>query len=281
MGSLPQAMGLESLPPWRRWVRRLGRFLWVMNPAAAWLFLREGRRRALAYLQHSLMLYDTRDALLFRSLEPLWVPKVAVEKAFPGLSLERIEVFHPLPRLGGVSMEELVILCALVRHLRPRRILEVGVAEGRTTLNLAFHSPPEAEIVGLDLPPEAPPAVEEQGADYRQMGLARPGLLLEGHPWAAKVRLVLADSTRIDWRESFGAFDFIFIDGAHDYASVRRDSENALRTIAPGGVIVWHDYGRAQGVTRCLNELHRSYPLVWLGGVAFETTLAVWRSASS
>jgi len=34
-------------------------------------------------------------------------------------------------------------------------------------------------------------------------------------------------------------------------------------------------------VTRCLNELHRSYPLVWLGGVAFETTLAVWRSASS
>lgn len=63
--------------------------------------------------------------------------------------------------------------------------------------------------------------------------------------------------------------DFVFVDGAHDYQSVRKDTENALRLLRPGGVILWHDYGVAEGVTLCLNELAKDLPLVWLKDTAF------------
>ena len=35
--------------------------------------------------------------------------------------------------------------------------------------------------------------------------------------------------------------DLVFIDGGHSYAQARRDYENALRIIAPGGTLALHD----------------------------------------
>ena len=63
------------------------------------------------------------------------------------------------------------------------------------------------------------------------------------------------------------------------YASVRRDTENALRVVRPGGVVLWHDYNvfSVLGVTRWLNELRMERPLVWLAG----TTLACLRLPSA
>jgi orotate phosphoribosyltransferase len=40
-------------------------------------------------------------------------------------------------------------------------------------------------------------------------------------------------------------FDVVYIDGAHDLASARPDTREALRLVAPGGVIVWHDADQA------------------------------------
>lgn len=37
-------------------------------------------------------------------------------------------------------------------------------------------------------------------------------------------------------------YDLVFIDGAHDYASVRNDTEWALRLLREGGLIAYHDY---------------------------------------
>jgi predicted O-methyltransferase YrrM len=37
-------------------------------------------------------------------------------------------------------------------------------------------------------------------------------------------------------------FDFIFVDGSHRYDMALADSWLALEIVAPGGVIVWHDY---------------------------------------
>jgi len=65
--------------------------------------------------------------------------------------------------------------------------------------------------------------------------------------------------------EEFGeGFDLAFIDGAHDIESVRADIDKALRSIKPGGLLVFHDYrtrsgefdGRWDpGVTEAVNEL--------------------------
>ena len=48
----------------------------------------------------------------------------------------------------------------------------------------------------------------------------------------------------------------MFIDAAHDYENKCRDSENAFRLLAPGGVILWHDYAQVANphVTRVLSE---------------------------
>ena len=248
----------------------------VFNLATLWLFLREGKKMAVAYLRQTWTLYLYRALLPLRTTVPPLLPSASVTEQFPGIDLSRVELLFPSPRPGGVSVEELVILACLVRHLQPKRLVEIGTAEGRTTLNLALHTPPEAEIFTLDLPPtHLSPVASESGPNYRQLGIPEPGCLFRDHPLSAKIRLILADSTQFDWSPFEGSVDFVFIDGAHDYESVRQDTENALRILRPGGVILWHDYGVADGVTLCLNEQVKRLPLVWLK----DTTLAclVWR----
>lgn len=49
-------------------------------------------------------------------------------------------------------------------------------------------------------------------------------------------------------------FDLIFIDGAHDYESVKADIKIAEQHIAPGGVICGHDFTGFKGVTQAAIE---------------------------
>jgi SAM-dependent methyltransferase len=41
-----------------------------------------------------------------------------------------------------------------------------------------------------------------------------------------------------------GRFDLVFVDGAHDFASVAGDVAEALRLVKPGGAMALHDWGR-------------------------------------
>ncbi|GBD00203.1 hypothetical protein HRbin17_02741 [bacterium HR17] len=249
-----------------RLVRRCLRSLWVVNLAACWLALREGRTKAGRYLHHLWTAYLWRHQLLPPVSVPLTLPRRPFTEVFPSVDLSRVELLYPLPRPGSVTFEELVVLACLVRHLRPKRLVEIGTAEGRTTLNFALHAPEDAEIITLDLPPEQTGAPTlSRGPDYAQLNISEPGVFFRHHPdIARKIRLVLANSTTFDWTPYERSVDFVFLDGAHDYESVRKDSENALRIVRPGGVIVWHDYGNWDGVSRCLNELGEKLPIVWL-----------------
>ena len=53
-----------------------------------------------------------------------------------------------------------------------------------------------------------------------------------------------------------GPFDVVFIDGAHDFESVRADIEHAIERLAPEGVIAFHDYRSDvdPGVTAAVDE---------------------------
>lgn len=60
-----------------------------------------------------------------------------------------------------------------------------------------------------------------------------------------------------------GEYDVVFIDGAHDYASVMSNIDKALSHLAPGGLIAFHDYrltpgehdgGWDGGVSRAVDE---------------------------
>jgi hypothetical protein len=41
-----------------------------------------------------------------------------------------------------------------------------------------------------------------------------------------------------------GRFDLVFLDGAHDFASVAGDAAEALRLVKPEGAVALHDWGR-------------------------------------
>ena len=45
-----------------------------------------------------------------------------------------------------------------------------------------------------------------------------------------------------DYSPYHGRVDFVFIDGNHSIRYVASDTEQALKMLAPGGVILWHDY---------------------------------------
>jgi predicted O-methyltransferase YrrM len=65
----------------------------------------------------------------------------------------------------------------------------------------------------------------------------------------------------------FNACDFVFIDAAHDYESVKRDIAAWTPKVKPGGVIAGHDRGM-EGVARAVreafgNRVRTIGPLAW------------------
>ncbi len=50
-------------------------------------------------------------------------------------------------------------------------------------------------------------------------------------------------------------FDFIYIDGDHNYVPVMRDIGQAMLLLKPGGILAGHDYGQhCPGVVHAVNE---------------------------
>ena len=71
--------------------------------------------------------------------------------------------------------------------------------------------------------------------------------------------------------------DFVFVDANHSEPFVRKDTENTLKMIRPGGVILWHDYAPVHpGVQKVLDEFSTTYPIYHIEG----TCLAVYFAPS-
>lgn len=51
-----------------------------------------------------------------------------------------------------------------------------------------------------------------------------------------------------------GPVDFLFIDGDHSYEGVRADVEAWFPKLSSGALVVFHDYGWAEGVRRVIGE---------------------------
>jgi hypothetical protein len=67
------------------------------------------------------------------------------------------------------------------------------------------------------------------------------------------------------------------VDGSHAYDYVIADTATALGLVANKGVVIWHDYGVWDGVTRALEEIEASR---YLGLRHVRgTSLVVWKSA--
>lgn len=73
-----------------------------------------------------------------------------------------------------------------------------------------------------------------------------------------RFNLVIGDSSTNLLKEN-GTFDYIYIDGDHDYQPVVKDLEAAHKKLEKGGVIVCDDYGNPCGVKQAVDEFCEKY----------------------
>jgi predicted O-methyltransferase YrrM len=210
--------------------------------------------------------------------EPVQLPVVAPDEVTSGATPIRVYALDAID--GNVTEKELVILNSLVVASNARSIFELGTFDGRTTRNLAVNAGSDGHVFTLDLPRESVAALTApiHAHEERYVDKEISGARYRGTPEEHRITQLYGDSATFDFSRYFGSIDFVFVDASHAYRYVINDSLVALKLLTEeGGVIVWHDYGRWDGVTRALNDLRANHPrfgdLCYVDG----TTLAFLR----
>lgn len=213
------------------------------------------------------------------SVKPL-LETVPYEKVFKdNLELRLLETGFVS---GNVLPHELLLICYLVKKTNPATIFEIGTFDGRTTLNMAVKSSEETELFTLDLPAEQAESTvfEVEAGEKGFIKKRRSGVRFENHSYSDRIVQLYGDSAVFDFSPYAGKIDFVFIDGSHSYEYVLNDSRKAFGMLSDRGVVVWHDYGWWEGVTRALNEIKEEYPEIGMIHVE-NTTLVVGLKGTS
>jgi precorrin-6B methylase 2 len=143
---------------------------------------------------------------------------------------------------GWLTRAQARLLWDAVLRLRPgSEVVEIGSHQGRSTVVLAAAAGcVSARVTAID------PFVEGRlfgGPGTRELFLANVRATGVGE----RVRLIVDHSTRVrpTWREPI---DLLYIDGKHDYWTVRDDLRWA-RHLPPGAEVLIHDAFSSVGVT--------------------------------
>jgi predicted O-methyltransferase YrrM len=159
-----------------------------------------------------------------------------------------------------VRISELAILSALAAGCpEGASLFEIGTFDGRTTLNLALHSQPSCHVYTLDLPPDQATAFPVAPGERHMIDKPGSGRRYQRyqstHPQTlSRIHQLYGDSATYDYSLHWETCGLVFVDGSHAYDYALADTRTALRLARRGGVIIWHDYGVWEGVTRALEE---------------------------
>ncbi|HEU4975489.1 MAG TPA: class I SAM-dependent methyltransferase [Baekduia sp.] len=136
------------------------------------------------------------------------------------------------------SRHELSLLLHELEQQPPRRMLEIGTANGGSLFPFARVAAPDAHIISVDLP-------------HGRFGGGYPRYKVPLYRAFARrsqrLDLIRADShapeTVARVRELLGGepLDFLFIDGDHTYDGVKADFESYSQLVRPGGLVGFHD----------------------------------------
>ncbi len=165
----------------------------------------------------------------------------------------------------NVDLAELTAINAIVGRFAPCNIFEIGTYDGRTTLNLVANAPPGSTVFTLDLPPGT--------IEMPKAGAA--GERFRGTPYESSIVQLFGDSLSYDFSQYRGMMDLVFVDASHHYKHATHDTKTALELIrGRQGIVLWHDYGFAPGVTRAVDELFSETRDAQVFAVIRETRLA-------
>jgi hypothetical protein len=236
-----------------RWIRAIS----SLNLNTLRVLLRTGPSAATNFVRYSYHLYSGFGMphlwypLPWR--ENLQIPRRNIDQIFPEIDFSRSgEVLYPFPRDLGVLPQELIVLNKVVDHLQAKRVVEFGTAEGRTTLNIAAHLPPDGEIITLDLP-DVP-------------GKSVAGGFFKDQPQKAKIKQVFASVDSWDFRPFRASAEIVFCDACDLLPGLAAEAYLAFSLIKRGGVIFRHDYSSAEGPTKFWNWLAIQLPVSYIEG---------------
>ena len=192
-----------------------------------------------------------------------------------------IKIWEHEKENGNVRISEIGILSALAADCRDgTNLFEIGTFDGRTTLNLALNSPAQCTIYTLDLPPDHETMFSLAEGERHMVDKPKPGSRYEGHrvtypAVVGKIHQLLGDSAAFDYTPYENSCSLVFVDGSHNYDYVMSDTRAAMEMTNVGGVVIWHDYGVWEDVTRALDELEQreGYGLRNISG----TSLVYWK----
>ncbi len=155
------------------------------------------------------------------------------------------ESFCPLSP-GNVSEQEIFLICTLVKFFKCKNILEIGTFNGLTTLQLALNTDNDATLFTIDLPDSEIQKTRYDLLDWEKPLVKKQGFSIgeyfKNHLVSYKITQILGDSAKIDFSPYYNSIDFAFIDGSHSYDYVKSDTENVLKCMKNGAIIVWHDF---------------------------------------
>lgn len=149
---------------------------------------------------------------------------------------------------SGSQLEERMLLYALVRHLKPHHVIEVGVLEGGTLcwIAAALQDNGFGKVTGMDLEPEF---LEQAKRRVGKLGFQRYVNLIAG-----------------DLRETLPArpdhsAEVVWVDGGHGYDVAKSDINEAMRIASK--LVVVHDSTNVAGVNRACRDVGGG---TWLRG---------------
>jgi hypothetical protein len=129
--------------------------------------------------------------------------------------------------------------------------VEVGVWKGRSAAFLAVEIINSGKNITLDLVDTWEGSEEHLPLQYDLFEVFKKNI----SPVEPYVNIKRMDSLSAALAYANRSLDFVFIDAAHDYESVKADILAWMPKIKSGGYLAGHDYPTWEGVTKAVNEI--------------------------
>ena len=147
---------------------------------------------------------------------------------------KKVQVTEEQPQRHGWNSEVDVadFLAALISMTGARRVLEIGVFEGETSIKMIEAMPNGSYYVGNDI------------NNYRKHVLKKSGVVVD---------LLMGMSINVMSQFEDEFFDLIFVDGDHSWANILPEFKEVERIISKNGVIAYHDAIHMGDVVNLMN----------------------------
>ena len=184
------------------------------------------------------------------------IPTTSLEDLVPTYS-QHVVKMEVVRNIWNITPYELYVISCIAMANQPDTVFEFGTYDGGTTLQLA-QCLDAATIYTIDFSAQPHP-------DFMA------GERFLDTEYVDKIKQLYGDTTQYDFSEFHNKIDFAFVDGGHEYDVVKSDTENAVKMVKSGGIIIWDDYLNWKGVKQAIEELSLDYPVQHIA----ETKLAI------